>query len=332
MEEYNRLAEQQVLQSKMLSVTSRGVGIGTTHLTYVAKQYDERIRVPSIHAQYRAYLALFEAKLMNVVEHYPLVPRFSEHINAHVGLNAEFLRIIKTFSFVPTPIKKIIDAIGILKHEDKVYLPVMAASPTDANGVIRPRPESTCFSNLRETVVALSNPQTSVNVRRRYHENSAIPGAVWENHVLMNPNEIIPEDYNFEEGLRNDIMIIMPYLSRLQKHAPKMVGGPLDNKPTGNNSLLLSSEMENLKCPDLRAGEPLDDYYDRCIIEGNITRYTSDHKLTAAEKIEGQINLLGEQPTLQNLMKPIYSLRDGDSHGYYLPADFKSVCQIAYAL
>ncbi|XP_026474001.1 uncharacterized protein LOC113377792 [Ctenocephalides felis] len=332
MNEYNRLAEKQVLQSKMLSVTSRGIGVGTTHLTYVAKQYDENIRVPNIYAQFRAYLALFEAKLMNVVEHFPIVPRFADHINTHRGLNAEFLRtIIRSFSFVPTPIKRIIDAIGILKHEDKIYLPVMAASPTTEQGVIRPRPESTCFSNLRDTVVALSDPQTSLNVRTCYHENCAIPGAIWANNLLMNADEIIPADYNFEEGLRNDIMLILPYLNRLKKHAPKMVGGPLDAKMVGRNSLLLSNEMENLKCPDRNAGEDLDAYYDRCIIEGNITKYTSDCKLTAAEKIDGQINLLGEQPTLQNLMKPIYILRDSDAHAYYLPADFKSVCQIDYA-
>lgn len=99
MEEYNRLAEQQVLQSKMLSVTSRGVGMGTVHLTYVAKQYDERARIPSIYSQYRAYLALLEAKLMDIIQHFPIIPRYSEYINKHTGLNADFIRIIKNFFF-----------------------------------------------------------------------------------------------------------------------------------------------------------------------------------------------------------------------------------------
>lgn len=111
-DEFNRLAEVQTLQANMLSVTSRGIGFGTTHLTYVATQYADNIRIPNIYSQYRAYLALFEAKVMNIVPQYPLIPRFAKAVNQHEGLNADFLRIIKTFTFVPTPIKRIVDAIG----------------------------------------------------------------------------------------------------------------------------------------------------------------------------------------------------------------------------
>ncbi|CAB3241786.1 unnamed protein product [Arctia plantaginis] len=75
-DEFNRLAEQQTMHANMLSVTSRGIGFGTTHLTYVATQYSDNIRIPNIYSQYRAYLALFEAKVMDLIPHYPILPRF----------------------------------------------------------------------------------------------------------------------------------------------------------------------------------------------------------------------------------------------------------------
>ncbi|CAB3259280.1 unnamed protein product [Arctia plantaginis] len=322
-DEFNRLAEQQTMQASMLSVTSRGIGFGTTHLTYVATQYADNIRIPNIYSQFRAYLALFEAKVMDLVPHYPILPRFVEETNQHQGLNAEFLKIIKTFTFVPTPIKKLIDAIGILKFEEKIYIPVVAATP-EVEGHPRPRPESTVYSNLRATVVALSDPATPVNVRRRYRDSCAIPGAIWNDNLLQNADEIIPADHDFENGLRTDIMMILPYLSRLQKHAPKMVGGPLENKTIGKASMLLSNELETLRCPDRHMNEPLNDYYQRCILEGNITEYSCLGKLSAADRIEGQVNLLGEQPSLLNLMRPIYLLRDNATHSYIMRSDFKS--------
>lgn len=141
---------------------------------------------------------------------------------------------------------------------------------------MRPRPESTVYSNLRETVVALANPQTPRNTRARYRESCPIPGAIWNDNILMNADEIMPANHDFEEGLRTDIMLIMPYLNRLQKHAPKMVGGPLDHKHVGKASLLLSNEMETLRCPDRMQGEELNTYYNRCILEGNVRHTHSE--------------------------------------------------------
>lgn len=88
-DEFNRLAEAPTLQASMLSVTPRGLWTGTVHLTYyVAKQYyANNIRIPTIYSQYRAYLAFFEAKIVNLIPQYPLIPRFAESINQHGPLD-----------------------------------------------------------------------------------------------------------------------------------------------------------------------------------------------------------------------------------------------------
>lgn len=91
-----------------------------------------------------------------------------------------------------------------------------------------------------------------------------------DHNILMNADETMPANHNFEEGLRYDIMLIMPYLNRLQNHAPKMVGGPLDHKMVGKPSLLLSNELQTLRFPNRIQGEELNAYYN--IIDSRIAK------------------------------------------------------------
>lgn len=83
------------------------------------------------------------------------------------------------------------------------------------------------------------------------------------------------------------------------------MGGTLDFKSAGHNSQLISNEMENLRAVDRNADEDLNDYYRRCVQEGNIRIYNALARLTPVEGVEGQVNLLGEYPSPVNLRYPI---------------------------
>lgn len=48
---------------------------------------------------------------------------------------------------------------------------------------------------LRSTVVALSNPETPLIWRQRFIERNPIPGAIYEDGLLMNPDEVMPNNY-----------------------------------------------------------------------------------------------------------------------------------------
>ncbi|CAB3232678.1 unnamed protein product [Arctia plantaginis] len=112
----------------------------------------------------------------------------------------------------------------------------------------------------------------------------------------------------------------------------ELVGGTLDFKSTGHNSMLISNEMQNLKSVDRMAGEDLREYYKRCVPEGNVRNYSAMARLAPAERVEGQVNLLGEYPSPVNLRYPVYHMRDELAAEYDVTSDYAGICQIMYAM
>ncbi|CAB3252423.1 unnamed protein product [Arctia plantaginis] len=237
-----RLSEQQTLKAITLSITTRGIGLGICHLTFISISYHENIRVPSIYAMYRVFLGLLEAKLEAIKSDLPVIPRVTDHIK-HPGVTSDMLRVAQSVTIVPEPIRRIINAIGYLKYEDKVYVPAVAADPVDRHNIVTPRPENVLLSTLRRTVEFLANAESSAGVRRRFHENCAIPGAIWVNDILQNPDEIMPRGYNMYEDFRRESMLIAPFLVSLQKHVPKLVANTEPIDPSG----LLIPKLSNLE-------------------------------------------------------------------------------------
>jgi hypothetical protein len=326
-----RLQESQTLKAITLSITTRGIGFGLCHLVFLSSSYNNRITIPNIYAMYRSYLGVVEAKLQLIKRDYPLPARNSESTYDY-QIDATVLSVAQTVTVAPEPIRRIINAIGIIKHEEKVYIPAVSTDRYDNRERFVPRPEALMLSNLRTVVVSLSNPQTPEVYRTRFEANNPIPGAIWANHLLQNPDEIIPANYDLQEGLRNDILVLAPYMAQLQKHVPKMIRGAIDYKSAGKISAFIANEMETLVTPPRNAGEDLAAYYRRCIPVGNIYNYFSPVKLTAADRLEGQITLLGEQPTMENYMRPLYTFRDENVCSYEMASDYKGVAQIMYAL
>lgn len=118
------------------------------------------------------------------------------------------LRAAQAVTIVPEPIRRIINAVGYLKFEDKLYVPAVSSKPVDRQGNPMPRPETVLLSTLRASVVTLADPHTPQNVRRRFHDNNPIPGAVWANDVLMNADEIMPPGYDLYNDFRRESMLI----------------------------------------------------------------------------------------------------------------------------
>lgn len=145
-----------------------------------------------------------------------MVARNTEHIYNY-QVDANFLKIAQTITIAPEPLRKIIDAVGILKYNEQVYIPAVAANVFNRNGNFVPRPESVLLTNLHQIVVTLADPETPAAYRQRFADNNPIPGAVFdENNVLLNPNEIIPDNYNVNVDLRNDITTLGPMMVQLK--------------------------------------------------------------------------------------------------------------------
>lgn len=179
--------------------------------------------VPSVYAQYRVFLAVLEAKLENLKTAYPLPARDTDLAYPY-QINSDLLHVAQTVTIAPEPIKRLINAVGIINYDEGVYIPTVSRPATDDRGRFIPQAQNILYSSLRRTVVALADPATPERYRRRFIENNPIPGAIWNNHLLQNADEIMPTNYT-TDNLRDDIALLSPYLNKLQKHIPKMVDG-----------------------------------------------------------------------------------------------------------
>lgn len=241
------------------------------------------------------------------------------------------MHVAQTVTIAPEPIRRVINAIGIINYDEGVYIPTVARPSTGDTGRFIPQAQNILYSSLRQTVVALADPATPERYRRRFEENNPIPGAIWHNHLLVNADEIIPANHTTED-LRDEIALLSPYLNKLQKHVPKMVDGTIDFKSSGKLSSFICNRMSDLRVPPREVGEQLQDYYRRAYPMGNIKEFYSYAKLPAAERLEGQINLLGELPRFENLVYPLYTMRTEHVCKYQLQTDYKAIAQILYAL
>ncbi|CAH0730430.1 unnamed protein product, partial [Brenthis ino] len=194
----------------------------------------------------------------------------------------------------------------MIVRDGVVYIPAVMDNLTNRDGEFVPRPETVMYSNLRDTVVALANPATPERIRTYFEQHNPIPGATFENHVLANPDEIMPEGYTLDD-LQREIRTIQPFLIKLQKHVPKMVSGTMDFKSTGNNSLFISNELEDLRIPNRPRNQPLQQWHFDCLPLGNIRTYFARWDIPAADRLEGQINLFGEYPDRANVRWPFYA-------------------------
>lgn len=154
------------------------------------------------------------------------------------------------------------------------------------------------MDNLREVVLSLGNNNVPVQYQRRFHRNNPIPGAIWEgapeNPILLNADEIIPDDYGQEE-LTDDIVDLKVKINFLNKKGPNYFTSAISLSPDGSKSMLVCNEQEYLKVLDRNPGEDILRYYDRLKLTGDITEFYNIEKLTPIEQIYGTLSLLGEK-------------------------------------
>lgn len=323
-----RLGEAQQLRAITLSITTRSIGFGIAQTMFTAITINENILPPPCYSLYRIFLAMLEAKLEGLKTDYPLVSRDTARTFQYIS-NPRLQHLAHTVTVAPTPIAKAISAVGLIKRDGIVYIPAVMEDAYSRDEMFVPRPETVLYSNLRRIVLALSNPATPERVRTYFENHNPIPGAIFEDHILQNPDEIMPENYGYDD-LQREIRMIQPFLIKLQKHAPKLVSGCVDFKSAGKQSLFISNELENLRLPSRRRNQSLQEWYADCLPLGNITTYFARFDLPAAERFEGQINLFGELPDKGNLRWPFYSNRDPSVCPFEIASDYHGIHQIMY--
>jgi hypothetical protein len=182
---------------------------------------------------------------------------------------------------------------------------------------------------LRETVTSLHNPDVAPEIRQVFYQNNPIPGSIWNiqpdgSHVLANPDDIMPPGYT-ADNLRDDITDYSRMMTWLQKKIPKYVRTErLNYLEKGGNTLFVSNRQNRLRLRDRQQGQTLREYYDEIRLEGNIYDFWSCRDLKKIDQLNGQLNLLGELPSLANFVYPYYVLRDVRNGAWHYSTDYKA--------
>lgn len=290
-------------------ITSRGVGFAACAFARAISNY-HGFEKPSIHAIYRCFLGIFEAKMRRAKTKFPAVNPLPYDCKEFL-LSPEWIEVMNTATIAPEPLFSILTTLGILKHGDEIYLPVMAKDETDEGGHLIPSPLVVTLSNLRTVVVALQDVGTPRDVRDEFIRNNPIPGCRFAGRLLTNADDIIPQNYSSTDLFR-DIADVTNVLHFVEKHIPKLVGGQLDYDAPGTIAMLLSNDMGSLKCPPLVG--TIEEYTRNCHPSGDVKEFWTTLQLDPSSVCLGVISLLGETPSSLRSCYPLYLRRMSEAN------------------
>lgn len=325
-----RLGDEPSRYAVPIAVTSRGIGFGIATTYQSLTNYGDA-RPPSIYSMYRVSLYAFEAKLTSLLGKTIPIENFDGAILSPRYTQAYYAQA-RTLSCLPKPVVMILDAVGITTVYNVQYVPVMAHPIySTINGVRRlyPLAEQVSFSYLRDIVVALASESTPLEWRRRFWEHNPIPGAIVAGDLLQNPDDIIPDGYT-EEHLLQDTRLVAGVVPTMQKFAPKFVGTSIKWEEKGSSSILISSEMGTLRQELRTAGEPLPEYYRRCVVVGDSRERWAIEQHVGADRLLAAATLLGEIPRFSNLMKPLYTRRSREISSYRSQLSHEAIMRMVY--
>ncbi|XP_077258629.1 uncharacterized protein LOC143895430 [Temnothorax americanus] len=281
------------------------------------------IRLParcSIYPMFRIGLLQMEIKVRQASLQGTFGCRDGRLFIEYPNVSAEQIVAVSALRSHLAPMANLINAVGVLKNFNAVYLPRFAAIEDE------PEPTTVRFSNLRSVVRMLSNPATPRDVRRYFYDRSPLPGAKWggdpapQAHgrrlsegdlaapiradvgdfpVLLNPDDFMPQEYSMDD-LHTDVWDIQNLLECVGRKYPKYVYcGRIDYEGMGQASLLVSNGTGTLRCHDLprvRDDSMEIDFAARMCLTGKTSQFWTPECLTNPEIYLGIAHLLGEQP------------------------------------
>lgn len=293
-----------------LGVSTRGVGFGTQMLANTAVKYNDAIKVPDINKMYRVFLGVVEGKIQSL-QNSDIIDEI-QHTRGE-GLEQPLLDRVGLVARIPEPIGRIVSNIGIVTHNEETFVPCLPKDVVDNEHRLVPTPETVVLSNLRRTVETLANPDTPVEYRTNFRAKNPIPGTRWsQEDVLLNPDDIIPPDYNIRK-FNDDNSDITPFVNQLEKYIPKLAGGLSKFKDKrGSKAQFISTTSANIKQPELGENEDrkvaLQELYYK-IPEGDAELFWSRYSVNSVEKLLGVVALMGEVPTNKRMADPLFTFR-----------------------
>ncbi|XP_054271189.1 uncharacterized protein LOC128991928 [Macrosteles quadrilineatus] len=294
-----------------LQISTRQIGFGLTNMLNTANVDQKLSQMANanrgtINQYYRIGLSLIETKLFKTST------RISEAIDEIEELpklkrDTEFQNISTTAVRVPEPIATFVNSIGLFKDTTESCFTSMPVDHISETGEFVPLPENLRISNLRQTVVALSNPATQEATRTYFEEHNPIPGTIWANHLLLNPDDIIGEKYGATE-LEDDLNAIGPHAQRLFEKYPKCLGRINWEKYNVGKEIFVSCDIAEMHVMPRRENEEESAYTTRNHVHGDHKVFKMRFPMKEAELRKG-INLLMGEVTSVRTRRILYTPR-----------------------
>lgn len=237
-----------------IPVTTRGLGVHTNNY-YNFVKYALLQRPPcTIHQMYRVSLLQLDVRIQccqaasllqfdpDTDVTYPL-PYFNEFTDSSI-VQENFQILAKAISSVGNFTENGISYQPYVPHMNDRHVDNgdgrdrnESGEAFDENRQIVPDPYVVTIHNLRSVVLALANPNTTNRIRRRFVHRNPLPGAIFHNDVLTNPDEIMPETYDFKAA-SEDILAFMKLLRSFDQKS--QIIEPIHYQIAGHISILCS--------------------------------------------------------------------------------------------
>jgi hypothetical protein len=158
----NQIEANKTMKAVTLLVTTRSLGFCAAQIYFQASAQRNPVYC-NIYAFYRVNLALSEARIHNIRKIQEAQIQRSNEVY-EVPTRPDFLQVTQTVNAYPDQIGRILKAVGPISEGEEYFIPALAAGQRTRRRVMIPQSERIVLSNLRDTVVALSDQRSTYGV------------------------------------------------------------------------------------------------------------------------------------------------------------------------
>uniref|UniRef100_A0A0K8WIE5 Uncharacterized protein n=1 Tax=Bactrocera latifrons TaxID=174628 RepID=A0A0K8WIE5_BACLA len=241
----------------LLPISTRSVGFTiriliTKMRRLLGNKYTDFNWYDLTNALYRVTLLRLHVKINEGFRHSFINPNISDQ---PYYPDLELFEIVKNrFPEDFAVIHRILSAIGFVKYGPDCFVPFLPLLKDEQ----RCDPINVRFTNLREIVNTLADPETSVEIRKHFWQHNPIPGAKWStaevdgkdeflaNTILSNPNDIMPDECDVNEDI-STIRGIICVMGR--KYSKEIVNERIEYESYGSRAQFVSSIAKPVRCP-----------------------------------------------------------------------------------
>jgi len=332
----NCLNNMQIVQQKqeaIVPITTRGAGFLTQECYDEAViQHPKAARACNVNQAYRVVLAQQQLQLLKSEENALLNDPTVMQIETELpSIDATMQQAIASTPQSFRLTADLINTIGKCEVGQTNYRPVILSPKIKSSSIpvtstkrrreysdLLPDPYAVTFKNLRETVEALSSPQTPIEARRYFYDNNPIPGAVFSEGLLTNANDIMPAGYDVA-NLARDQRHFRAMLGMLSSKSQHLVGECVFNG-IGNPGQLVTCYQEQFKIVGSELHFPVGEVRFRCI-----------RQMEPGFAVRGALSLLGEYPITAPTDRNLYGIREPAGHDSYIDVSWSMLVGRALA-